>query len=253
MASIWPHQTINTMRIPRIFHIGDLVEGTTIELDRNASQHVCKVLRLEIDAPLILFNGKGKSVSALLQSVSNKSASVKIQEQISESTESPLQMHIGLGISKGDRMDYAIQKAVELGVNLITPLTTERTIVRLDEKRQIKKLQHWQGVILSACEQCGRSYLPAINNVTSLTQWLSHTSVCKIMFDTEAQKTLSTLDKSSEVSILIGPEGGLSETERSQACEQGFVSLKLGPRILRTETAVVSACSALQVLWGDLG
>lgn len=241
------------MRIPRIYHDGELIKGETLELSRNASQHVCKVLRLDINAALSLFNGKGKSATATLQSISGKAALVSIQDEITELTESPLHIHLGLGISKGDRMDYAIQKAVEVGVNVITPLTTERTVVRLDEKRQQKKRDHWQGIILSACEQSGRSYLPTLNHVTTLTQWLTHTSPCKIIFDTEAEQTLSQLQASKEVSVLIGPEGGLSENERLQASSQDFTSIKLGPRTLRTETAVVSACSVLQVLWGDFG
>ena len=250
-AFSWRLQTTEIMRIPRIYYDGELIEGTTIELDRSASQHVCKVLRLDTSAPLILFNGKGKSVTAVLESTSGKAAQVKILEGISELTESPLQIHLGLAISKGDRMDYAIQKAVEVGTNIITPLTTERTVVRLDSKRQQKKLDHWRGVIISACEQCGRAYLPTLNPISPLSNWITHTSPCKIMFDTEAEQTLSQLQKNNKVSILIGPEGGLSDNERSQACSQNFESIKLGPRILRTETAVVSACCALQVLWGD--
>jgi len=239
------------MRIPRIYYDGDLTIGQTIELDRNASQHVCKVLRLEVNAELRLFDGRGKSVVANLKSVSDKHAQVLIQAEILEVTESPLRIHLGLGISKGDRMDYAIQKAVEVGVHTITPLLTEHTIVRLDEKRKAKKIQHWHGIILSACEQCGRSYLPALNLVTLLETWITHNTQCKIVFDTESAQPLSQLEPAEDVSILIGPEGGLSKDEIIQTQSHDFHSIKLGPRILRTETAVVSTCSALQTLWGD--
>jgi len=239
------------MRIPRIYHDGDLTVGQTIELDRNASQHVCKVLRLEVDAELRLFDGKGKSVTASLQSISDKHAHAFIQTEILEITESPLRIHLGLGISKGDRMDYAIQKAVEVGVHTITPLLTEYTMVRLDEKRKAKKINHWQGIILSACEQSGRSFLPTLNPIEPLSMWQDHNTSCKIVFDTEAEQPLSKLEPSKDVSILIGPEGGLSKNEILQAHTHDFHSIKLGPRILRTETAVVSTCSALQVLWGD--
>jgi 16S rRNA (uracil1498-N3)-methyltransferase len=150
-------------------------------------------------------------------------------------------------------MDYAIQKAVELGVNTITPLVTERTVVRLDEKRQDKKINHWQGIIISACEQCGRSSLPALNSVLPLDKWLTHNSQCKIVFDTQSQQMLSQLEPCNEVSILIGPEGGLADNELTMAHSKDFHSIRLGPRTLRTETAVVTACSTLQVLWGDLG
>lgn len=239
------------MRIPRIFHDGDLTVGQTIELAGAASQHICRVLRLEIDAEIRLFNGKGKCVSAILQSTSAKAALAKIQAEVSELTESPLRIHLGLGISKGDRMDYAIQKAIEVGVHTITPLITERTVVRLDEKRTAKKLNHWQSIILSACEQCGRSYLPELNQISPITRWLNHHSQCKIVFDADSEQVLSQLEPAEEVSILIGPEGGLANNELSQATSHEFHSIRLGPRILRTETAVVSTCSALQVLWGD--
>jgi len=239
------------MRIPRIYKNGELITGQTIELDLNASRHVCKVLRLDNGADLLLFNGKGKSARAILKSTSAKAVQVEIISEISEKTESPLQIHLGLGISKGDRMDYAIQKAVEVGVHSITPLRTEHTVVRLDQKRTEKKLNHWQGIILSACEQCGRATLPTLNSVLTLDKWLTHNSPCKIVFDTESEQTLSQLDKVEMVSVLIGPEGGLSAKEISQANTNDFHSIKLGPRILRTETAVVSGCSALQTIWGD--
>lgn len=239
------------MRIPRIYHDGDLTVGQTIELSRNASQHVCKVLRLTNNAELRLFNGRGNSVDAKLTNSSAKAARAEIIREISEQTESPLKIELGLGMSKGDRMDYAIQKAVEVGVYSITPLLTERTVVRLDDKRKEKKLNHWQGIILSACEQCGRSCLPKLNPVVTLEKWLAHDSPCKIVFDTESEQGLSQLTRTDKVSVLIGPEGGLSETEIAYARTHGFHSIKLGPRTLRTETAVVSACSALQSLWGD--
>jgi 16S rRNA (uracil1498-N3)-methyltransferase len=240
------------MRLPRIYFDGDLKKGQSIALDRNASQHICKVLRLASGAEIRLFNGKGKSASAILEIASAKSATVKVTDEIHEPSESSLQLHLGLGISKGDRMDYAIQKAVELGITQITPLITERTIVRLDDKRESKKLEHWHGIIISACEQCGRSQLPALNPVTKIIDWLPHRAVCKLVFDPESKQTLSQLEQASDVSILIGPEGGLSESEIAESMSNDFQSVRLGPRILRTETAVVTACSALQVLWGDL-
>lgn len=239
------------MRIPRIFHDGSLNPGDTVELQRQASQHICKVLRLDNGAHLLLFDGKGKSVNATLESCAGKQAKVALLNEIKETTESRLRIHLGLGISKGDRMDFAIQKAVEAGVTSITPLITDRTVVRLDDKRSGKKLAHWQGVIVSACEQSGRSLLPTLGSVNTLDSWLDHKSPCKIVFDKDATQSLSQLTKSTEVSILIGPEGGLSENEVKRAVSKEFYSIKLGPRILRTETAVVSAISALQTLWGD--
>ncbi len=200
---------------------------------------------------MILFDGKGYSVSATLDIASNKKAVVKIDKSITENTESNLTLHLGLGMSKGDRMDYAIQKAVEVGVTHITPLLTKFSVIKLDDDRRQKKQRHWSGIIIHACEQSGRTTLPIINPITDITDWVNHDAGHKIVFDPEADSSLSQLDPAGTVSVLIGPEGGLSVTEIDLAIAHKFKRIKLGPRILRTETAAVVACGAIQTIWGD--
>lgn len=200
---------------------------------------------------VLLFDGRNHSFLATLIKASASAASLTLDESIDERTESALALHLGLGLSKGDRMDVAIQKAVEIGVKQITPLMTEFSVIRLDPKRQLKKLEHWHGIIVHACEQSGRSEVPVLNPITTLTDWVNHDSELKLIFTPEANCTLAQLDKATQVSILIGPEGGLSESEVVQATQHGFTAVRLGPRTLRTETAAIAISSALQTLWGD--
>jgi 16S rRNA (uracil1498-N3)-methyltransferase len=162
-----------------------------------------------------------------------------------------LQLHLAIGISRGERMDYAIQKSVELGVSQISPLFSSRSMVRLKPDRRNKRVAHWQGVIRSACEQSGRSRLPILNPPTELSDWLS-SHPGGLMLYHQATDTLATRPApGSELNLLIGPEGGLSDAERAKAVEHGYKAVRLGPRVLRTETAPIAALAAIQVLWGD--
>lgn len=242
------------MRIPRIYLPLELNTNESIELNPEAFQHVVKVLRMKQDSELILFDGNGNEYSALLELVNKKNAFVKINDIINSKTESSLSIHLGLGISKGERMDYAIQKAVELGVNKITPLFTEHCVVNLDEKRIKKRLNHWNGVIISASEQSGRSVLPVLNIPASLTKWSDSIDKTCLILDPLAKATLKDINlKDNSISLVIGPEGGLSSSEILELNKKtNFHSVKFGPRILRTETAAVSAITAIQLLWGDL-
>lgn len=242
------------MRIPRIYLPTTLQAGQQIELDERAFQHVIKVLRLKHMAKLVLFDGKGNEYSALIEEVNKRNAFVKIGESIDIKTESELSVHLGLGISKGERMDFAVQKAVELGVTEITPLFSEHCVVNLDEKRIQKRLNHWQGIIISACEQSGRNILPQLNTVTTLTKWSESLQQTCIVFDPLATKTLKQVTpENNSINLVIGPEGGLSVNEITELDKKiHFHAIKFGPRILRTETAAVSAITAIQVLWGDL-
>ena len=242
------------MRIPRIYLPTSLNTEDSIELTEHAFQHAIKVLRLKPGAKLILFNGQGAEFSASIKSINKKNASVIILETIPSNSESNLSIHLGLGISKGERMDYAIQKAVELGVTEITPLFTKHCVVNLDEKRIKKRLQHWQGIIISACEQCGRSVLPKLNATSSLIKWVESINEICIVFDPLATKTLKNITPENDyINLIIGPEGGLSANELSELEKKAiFHKVKFGPRILRTETAAVSAITAIQLLWGDL-
>ena len=242
------------MRIPRIYIPISLESNQQIELNERAFQYVIKVLRLKQKAKLILFDGKGNEYSAFLEEVNKKNAFAKIEEPIKIKSESDLIIHLGLGISKGERMDFAIQKAVELGVTEITPLFTEHCVVNLDDKRIQKRLQHWQGIIISACEQSGRNVLPLLNLTNTLTKWAESLKYPCLIFDPLATKTMKqVLPENNCISLVIGPEGGLSAKEISELEKKiNFHAVKFGPRILRTETAAVSAITAIQLLWGDL-
>lgn len=242
------------MRIPRIYIPSQLEPDQLIELNEHPFQHTIKVLRLKINSKLILFDGLGNEYSAVLQEINKKNAFAKIEYAINVETESNLKIHLGLGISKGERMDYAIQKSVELGVKEITPLFTEYCVVNLDEKRIKKRLQHWQGIIISACEQCGRNIIPVLNQPTSLKNWSENINDLCLILDPLASNSIKTIKPDNKsINLIIGPEGGLSSSEISELkSNDNFYPVKFGPRILRTETAAVSAITAIQLLWGDL-
>ena len=242
------------MRIPRIYLPLDLNQTMSIELTEHAFQHAIKVLRMKQDSKIIVFDGKGLEYFATISEVNKKNAFIKTEESISNNSESNLSIHLGLGISKGERMDFAIQKAVELGVTEITPLFTEHCVVNLDEKRIQKRLAHWQGIIISACEQSGRNVIPLLNNATTLMKWSELINESCLVFEPSAVNTLKDIKlESHKTNLVIGPEGGLSPNEILQLENKlKFHSVKFGPRVLRTETAVVSAITAIQLLWGDL-
>jgi len=241
------------MRIPRVYQDTPLTSGSTIELNPVATQYLIKVLRLRAGATLIVFDGKGSSYQGTLIQDSAKCAMVRLDNQMDQQSESPLQLHVGLGISKGERMDYAIQKLVETGVHSITPLITEHTVVKLDHKREQTRRQHWQGVIISACEQCGRSVLPQLHDVSQIDAWIRSVNADrKLVFDATGTTGLKSVQPVPRVvAVLIGPEGGLSDQEVGLAGSHDFLKVRLGPRILRTETAAVAISAALQTLWGD--
>lgn len=242
------------MRIPRIYLPAHLELNSLVELKEHAFQHVVKVLRLQQGAKITLFDGQGNACSALLQEVNKKNAFAKIDEIFNLNTESNLAIHLGLGLSKGDRMDFAIQKAVELGVKEITPLFTKHCVINLDKKRIQKKLLHWQGVIISACEQCGRNVIPTLNPAINIQDWSEQIYGVCIILDPLAENNLKSIKpEGNQINLIIGPEGGLSSNEISElSVKNNFYPVKFGPRILRTETAAVSVITALQLLWGDL-
>ena len=242
------------MRIPRIYLSQSLSAGNDVELDSNALRHVVQVLRLKAGHPLILFNGEGGEYTAELTRVEKRRATAHITEFQDINRESNLYTHLGLGISKGERMDFALQKSVELGVNEITPLFTEHCVVQLGDKRAVKKREHWQAVIISACEQSGRNTLPIVNAPQSIKHWINiSSSTTKLILDPVASTTLATVKPGTAGVILaIGPEGGFSQTEIDLAQENDFIGITLGPRVLRTESAAIASLTAIQALWGDL-
>lgn len=241
------------MRTVRIFHPGMLQVDNAVTLDDDASNHVGRVLRMQAGQPLQLFNGDGLNYAATILEVTKKQVQVQIVDSTSNLVESPLRIHLGQGISRGDRMDFAIQKAVELGVTEITPLFTERCGVKLDGDRLVKRNDQWQKIAISACEQSGRSVVPVVHPAISLENWLAQsTTELKLTLDPWAKDTIKTLTPVSALRLVIGPEGGFSDREVQQTKTAGFVAVQLGPRVLRTETAALTAISALQLQMGDL-
>lgn len=242
------------MRIPR-FYCANLAANTTpMMLPDDVFRHAIQVLRMKPGALLNLFDGEGLEYQVQLEQVDKRQASVSMQQQIMTDNESPLDILLMQGISRGERMDYAIQKAVELGVKRIMPVITERCNVQLNGDRAEKRMNHWQGVVISACEQSGRSFLPKLLPITSLSAALLEVNDdCKLVLDPEAARGFSNVNKASQIALLIGPEGGLSDTEVQQSVAGGFNGISLGPRILRTETASAAALAMVQAGWGDIG
>lgn len=241
------------MRIPRIYHPEPLTAGERVQLHETAANHVARVLRLPAGAPLILFNGEGGEYSATINEINKRKVLIDVGNFQDIDREPPLRLWLAQGISRGERMDYTIQKAVELGVNRIIPLYTEHCGVRLAGDRLDKRIQHWQGVAISACEQCGRNRIPIIEAALSLTQWLEMPSEgLRLVLDPTAEHSIAQLPApSGSITLLIGPEGGLSDQELRLAKRSNYLGLRLGPRILRTETAALATLATLLGHWGD--
>jgi 16S rRNA (uracil1498-N3)-methyltransferase len=243
------------MRIPRV-HVDELpADGAELALTPGAARHVHAVLRLRPGAPIVLFDGRGEAREAVLLHAARAGVRVRVGARLPGDVEAPLAVTLALGISRGERMDLALQKATELGVHGIVPLLTERSVVRLDGERAARRQAHWRGVVLSACEQCGRNRMPQVAEVQALAHWLERTPAhgLALMPHPGAAQGLRALAPAGRpVTLLIGPEGGLGEAERALAVHHGFTAVRLGPRVLRTETAVIAALAAVMTLWGDL-
>jgi 16S rRNA (uracil1498-N3)-methyltransferase len=250
------------MRVSRIYTPAPLASGKHIELDDDNGHYVRTVLRLKKDAPIILFNGHGGEYLCTVAEVSRKAVLISIEQWHDRSVESPLQVTLGLGISRGDRMDLVVQKSVELGVNHITPLLTERCVVQFKDEKKSQRLLHWQKIVQHAAEQSGRTALPGLQEVETLQNWVGKQQGLKVFLDPYAETTLTELtpemmkacpERSRRVTLLTGPEGGFSNQERDMAKASGFIPVRIGARILRTETASLAALAAVQLLWGDFG
>jgi len=240
------------MRVPRIYTQQNLIEGRELELDGAASHHLVTVLRMAAGRSVCVFNGDGEEYEATIVELRKKIAVLKIGSSREGVSESPLRSTLAVGISRGDRFDFALQKATELGVHCIVPLFCERSEVKLTGDRLDKKMDAWKKIIIGACEQSGRVKLPDLSASHSFVDYAaSEKSALKLVLHHRADKKLSALPKPDSVAVLIGPEGGLSETEIQLAQQQGFQALRLGPRVLRTETAPLAALTTLQLLWGD--
>lgn len=239
----------------RIFQPFTITQNSLIALDDNAFNHLIRVLRMKVGEQIILFDGSNQITPAVLHEINKKSVIVKTATTIIDNRESPLNIHLGQVISRGEKMEFTIQKSVELGVTSITPLLSERCGVKLVEDRLGKKIQQWQKIVISACEQCGRNIIPQINPVTKLENWCaSLTDSLKLNLHPKAKHGINHLSTGHHnISLLIGPEGGLSDNEISMTSKYHFTDILLGPRILRTETAALTVLTALQVRFGDLG
>lgn len=242
------------MKHTRVYHTGALAVDAACFLDISASHHLLQVLRLKPGTDITIFNGEGGEYQGEIIAVEKKHAVIKIKKFLDIERESPLQIHLGQSIARGEKMDFIIQKAVELGIVKITPLFTEFSNVKLANERLQKRLEHWQAVAISACEQCGRNRIPEIMTPIPSAKW---TEQCqeklKLVLHPEATTHLSSLNESyTNVALLIGAEGGLSEKELLLAKQYNFQWLQLGPRILRTETAGLAIIAALQSRWGDM-
>jgi 16S rRNA (uracil1498-N3)-methyltransferase len=241
------------MRIPRIYSDQLLEPDLKITLEPEAARHIIQVLRLRTGAEIELFNGDGYNYAARLESAAKKQAQAEVISRSGPEADYNLYIHLCLAISKGERMDFAIQKSVELGVSEITPLFSQRCVINLQGERLHKREQHWRKVILSACEQSGRCRVPILNSAVELPSWLetSHQGT-GLVLDPKSETGIGSIDKPADkITILIGPEGGLSEAEIASAKTRGFKGISLGPRILRTETAPLAAIASMQTLWGD--
>jgi len=241
------------MRNPRFYEPQPLTESAIITLSDDATQHI-RVLRLTSGDNITLFNGDGGQYSAQLTEVQKRSCQANIIAFQATQNESPLHLHLGQVISRGDRMEFVIQKAVELGVNEITPLISERCGVKLNAERMAKKQQQWQKIAIAACEQSGRNIVPIIHNTQALAEWsATEIACCKLTLHPRATYSINTLpDDINHIRLLIGPEGGFTDDEIQLTESLHFTETLLGPRVLRTETAALTAITALQCRFGDL-
>lgn len=243
------------MRLNRIHCDAPLAGGSEINLPSAGGYHVARVLRMREGAPLSVFDGSGQEFRAEITRVEGDQVTVKLGDPTPGTSESPLRITLVQGVSRSERMDWTLQKATELGVAAIAPVLTARSVVRLDEKQAVKKQAHWRGIVIGACEQSGRAKIPAVSTPTTLRDYLANVRKdgLRLVLSPSAPASLVGLSSMpSKVELLIGPEGGLEDDELHAAQKAGFMPVRLGPRVLRTETAAVVALSVLQGLWGDL-
>jgi 16S rRNA (uracil1498-N3)-methyltransferase len=245
------------MSSPRFYCPMPLAAGLRVDLPEGAARHAARVLRLRAGDALTLFDGSGGEYAAQIVGIERERVSVEVLDWRAADCESPLSITLVQALQAGEKMDLTVQKAVELGVERIVPVLSRRSVVRLDGARAARRVEHWRGVVASACEQCGRSRLPEVQALEGLERWLAQApapGVRRLMLAPGAEHTLASLPAPAageRVELLIGAEGGLAPEEMQSAAAAGFVAIRLGPRILRTETAGLAALAAMQCLWGD--
>jgi 16S rRNA (uracil1498-N3)-methyltransferase len=241
------------MRVIRTYVDAPLAPGTVVTLSESATAHLVRVLRLGLGEACVVFNGDGHDYDGHLVSLGKRGAEVEVRAGRPVDNESRLRITLAQGVARGDKMDLVLQKATELGVAAIAPVLTERTEVKLDAERSEKRLQHWRGVIAAACEQSGRARLPALSAPVPLREWAAGAAAGWYL-NPRGEDSLQDLPRDIDRIVLaIGPEGGLAERDVATLSAAGFRGLRLGPRILRTETAGLAAIAAIQALRGDLG
>lgn len=242
------------MRVTRVFVEEPLAAGRSSTLEGTAANHVMRVLRLREGDALTLFDGRGGEYAARVSGFTKNSVQVEVGEHRPVERESALHLTLAQGISRGERMDWVMQKATELGVTRIVPVITERTMVKLDERQSGRKLQHWRGIVIAACEQSGRNRVPELAEPTSYYDVIRsfEASTTRVLLSPAGTLRARDLPPSGHIAMLIGPEGGLSENEQEAAIAAGFLQVRMGPRILRTETAAIAALAALQHDFGDI-
>lgn len=240
----------------RLFVSGPLINGESVELEGDPARYLGKVLRGRVGDSITLFNGEGPEWYASIAEFGKNRVVLEVGESFEPGTESPLKIHLVQGVSRGERMDLVVQKATELGVKRITPVLTEYGVVKLDENRAAKRRDHWRKIAVNACEQCGRTKLPLIDAPIRLRDWFGskpESVDAELILTPGAPQPLSSISPpETKVCVLIGPEGGFSDTEYDDAAVAGFQSVSIGQRILRTESAAIATLAIMQSLWGDL-
>jgi len=243
------------MRLTRVHVDVELQTGRRLTVEGSAGNHISRVLRLRVGDALTLFNGQGGEYAGSIDEIRRDTVVVSILERRDVDRESPCQLTLAQGISRGERMDWVVQKATELGVWQIAPIFTERSIVQLDEKQASRKLQHWRSIAIAACEQSGRNHVPQITQPVGLYELLEKRTSSGTALLLSPGAPLRIADMASagtQITVLIGPEGGLADVEQQAAVKAGFTPVRLGPRVLRTETAAVCALTLLQQKFGDI-
>jgi 16S rRNA (uracil1498-N3)-methyltransferase len=241
------------MRLTRVYVEGPLTSGKRVKLEGNAASHVTRVLRLRVGTALTLFNGEGGEYEASIDKAAGGEVIVAVGAHADQERESPLKLTLAQGVSRGERMDLVVQKATELGVTELLPVLTERSVVRLTAQQSDRKVNHWRAIAIAACEQCGRNRLPGIAAPRGYREFLgSAPGGARVLLAPGAGARLADLPRpDGAVTVLIGPEGGLTDEEEQAALAAGFTAVRLGPRVLRTETAAIAALALLQRELGD--
>ncbi len=244
------------MRVPRICVFEPLAKGREITLPEQAGEHLARVLRLERGHPLVLFNGDGREYRAEIAQLAKRAVSANVLDDGTPAgRESPLRLTLAQGVARGEKMDLVLQKATELGITRIVPIISERTEVKLDAERTGRRLAHWQAVIAGACEQSGRTTLPILEAPQRLAHWaaaLDAGAGLRLALDPQGDVSPRSLPAFASATLVVGPEGGLSGQDLAILDQVDFLGLRLGPRILRTETAGLAAIAALQAIHGDI-